>query len=498
MAFLLTLTTAIPLGAQAQEQEKEPVGHHHYKLVDLGTFGGPSSYLSYPLPSEIQLNGRGMVVGVADTANPDPYSPNCITSECSLAHAFKWQNGVLTDLGALPGGNDSYAFSSNDRGQIVGVSENGTIDPLTGFPEIDGVIWANEKVVNVGTLGGNGSFTGNVNRRGQVVGAALNAVPDSFAGSLIIPPLFPVATQMHAFLWESGRMDDLGTLGGPDSQAQFVNERGQIAGQSFTDAVANSSTGIPTEDPFLWDGDRMIDLGTLGGTLGYANWLNERGQVVGTSNLAGDTTHHAFVWDRGKLTDLGTLGGKNSEAWFANDAGEVVGRADVSSSSTDHHAFLWDRGVMIDLGTVAGQPISTAEGINSIGQVVGDSLGNGWLWENGSIVDLNTLVPPGTSIHVGGAAAINDLGEIVATGLLANGNEHVVLLIPCDEDHPNLEGCACDPVDPSVAVQVRPTQATHASPAGVSDLTLSAAETIAKNRSTMASRNRRLGGLIPK
>jgi hypothetical protein len=37
--------------------------------------------------------------------------------------------------------------------------------------------------------------------------------------------------------------------------------------------------------------------------------------------------------------------------------------------------------------------------------------------------------------------SINDRGEITAQGLLANGDQHAVLLIPCDENHPGVEGC---------------------------------------------------------
>ncbi len=50
------------------------------------------------------------------------------------------------------------------------------------------------------------------------------------------------------------------------------------------------------------------DLGSLGGTFGAPFWLNNRGQVVGASNLPGDQTFHPFLWDRDKLNDWGTLG----------------------------------------------------------------------------------------------------------------------------------------------------------------------------------------------
>src|SRR5262249_20099583 len=116
---LSVLPATSRLAAQAQNRK-----HHHYQLIDIGTLGGSKPRVTYPLPGEVQINQRGLVVGVTDTTNTDPYDPNCLI-DCALVHAFQWQDGVLTDLGALPGTNDSWAFSSNTRGQIVGVSENG-------------------------------------------------------------------------------------------------------------------------------------------------------------------------------------------------------------------------------------------------------------------------------------------------------------------------------------------------------------------------------------
>ncbi|WP_232442189.1 hypothetical protein [Burkholderia ubonensis] len=35
-------------------------------------------------------------------------------------HAFLFENGVVTDLGNLPGGTSSAAFGINEHGQVVG------------------------------------------------------------------------------------------------------------------------------------------------------------------------------------------------------------------------------------------------------------------------------------------------------------------------------------------------------------------------------------------
>src|SRR5260370_15854611 len=166
-------------------------------------------------------------------------------------------------------------------------------------------------------------------------------------------------------------MQDWGTLGGPDASPDVVNESGQIAGHSYTNSTANATTGIPTIDPFFWENGIMVDIGSLGGTIGFPSWVNGRGQVVGTSNLAGDQTFHPFFWDRGVLTDIGTFGGSNGEALRVSDSGLVVGRADLADGT--HHAFVWKNGVMVDVGVVPGDLCTNGRAINSMGQAVGTS-----------------------------------------------------------------------------------------------------------------------------
>ena len=48
------------------------------------------------------------------------------------------------------------------------------------------------------------------------------------------------------------------------------------------------------------------------------------------------------------------------------------------------------------------------------------------------MVDLNDLIVAGADIQVAFAYTINDRGEIAGLGFLPNGDEHAVLLIPCD------------------------------------------------------------------
>jgi probable HAF family extracellular repeat protein len=99
---------------------------------------------------------------------------------------------------------------------------------------------------------------------------------------------------------------------------------------------------------------------------------------------------------------MGTL----NLAGAINNRGQVLGESLLPDNAT-FHSFLWQEGVgTTNLGTLPGNPLTSPAAINNRGQVVGhscdvtDTFCVAYLWENGVMTDINTLIPPGLSVHL--------------------------------------------------------------------------------------------------
>jgi probable HAF family extracellular repeat protein len=137
------------------------------------------------------------------------------------------------------------------------------------------------------------------------------------------------------------------------------------------------------------------------------------------------------------MSDLGTLGGGSSVATSINDNGKVVGIYSVGVNLVNPltRAFLYTNGSMSDLGTLGGIT-SIAKSINNSGQVVGYSTdqsrsSRAFLYSNGVMSDLNSLLYPNSGWKLSDAVDINDLGQIVGTGVF-DGQTRAFLMTPTD------------------------------------------------------------------
>jgi probable HAF family extracellular repeat protein len=138
---------------------------------------------------------------------------------------------------------------------------------------------------------------------------------------------------------------------------------------------------------------RIVSLDNLGGTVGGANSINNRGWVTGTTNLEGDQFSRATLWvSNAPPINLGTLGGPNSNsavAWpVKSDNGVIVGISETEEvnplgerfscpgffgtplTGRSCRGFRWEKGMMTALPTLGGYN-SYATGANNRGQAVG-------------------------------------------------------------------------------------------------------------------------------
>jgi probable HAF family extracellular repeat protein len=146
-----------------------------------------------------------------------------------------------------------------------------------------------------------------------------------------------------------------------------------------------------------------------------------------------------LLWQNGAVTDLGSLGSLMSNVACAiNNRGQVVGVSDLTGDATGY-AFLWENVAMTDLGTLPGDFSSVAFSINNKGQVVGQSCDinvncRAALWENDVMIDLNTVIAPNSSLYLLSANDINDQGSIVGQALdPSTGDTPAFLATPTDD-----------------------------------------------------------------
>src|SRR5262249_14705682 len=225
-ALALLAALLMPVHRGAQDSPNPT----HYVVFDLGTLGG--------------ANAGGNSIN--NINNPSWVTGTSTLDGNQVAHAALWVNGSKIDLGALggPGSNSGIAWPvKNEHGIIVGFSETAEVNPLgerfscpsffLGVPRTghscQGFKWANGTMTPLPTLGGFNSYATGVNNRGQVVGWAENTVHDPTC----VPPR--QVLQFRAVMWgrKNSEIQELPPLpGDTSSAATAINDEGQVVGIS--------------------------------------------------------------------------------------------------------------------------------------------------------------------------------------------------------------------------------------------------------------------------
>lgn len=150
-------------------------------------------------------------------------------------------------------------------------------------------------------------------------------------------------------------------------------------------AVGSSSDNPSNIDhPVFWTGTQWRLLNGLGGEITFLTDLNDSDLVVGASAPSGNMITHACYWVNagGNPVDMGTLGGSTSAALAVNNKGDIIGISYLADNTTIH-PFLYRNGTMTDFYDLL--PPDTEDqwsylypyAISDTGYICGDGIFNG-------------------------------------------------------------------------------------------------------------------------
>ena len=295
-----------------------------YHLTDLGGLGGTNSVAEGISPG-------GLVTGQA--LAPD-----------GVWHLFLY-DGVMHDLGAVNGTNDTYGDAVNDHRQIAGYYR---VPGVTNNYPFHALFYDGNNLNDLGTLGGASSQATGINSAGRIAGWSY---------------LTNGSTLCDGFLYYSNALH---RLYGYYDIAVTVDDSNRVVGYNYT--YTNSAWKALA---YIYNGSFRY-LGTLGGNYSMSVAINSAGQAAGESTTTNGHTH-AFFYD-GAMHDLGTLGGNYSSASWLNNRGDVCGVASLTNG--DERAFLYTGGVMYDVNSLldaasANWIVEGAWSMNDASQLVG-------------------------------------------------------------------------------------------------------------------------------
>jgi probable HAF family extracellular repeat protein len=342
----MALTACCAIGVASSHAET-------YSLSDLGVIPGQKTN-SVSLPAAI--NDKAQVAGICGPS----------------AFRYTTAKAVMEDVSGNSANGTSRGFAINSSGQVVGDStfdKNGTSRAA---------MFCNGSAIDLGALKYRPFSRANgINSFGQVVGSSSDTRDGDNSRAFIVNT---------ASAASRSPMTDLGTLGGPYAQASAINDSGFATGNSRTSNDKSGSTHA-----FIWyAATRMLDLGTLDGDFSSGTSINAKGHVAGYSTINRvDERVHGFLFDGAKMLDLGSLGGASSGSDFSfalgvNVSDQVVGYSYLPSAQAPSTtaaptgpwqvAFLYDHGVMVNLNDLIGSAsgkyrLYSATAINDNGQI---------------------------------------------------------------------------------------------------------------------------------
>lgn len=278
------------------------------------------------------INNLGQVTGAAFNPGLSGYSGATLP--------FIYMQGQLNIIDGTVG----YGTAINDAGQIAGRTNN----PQTVVSDEQAFVFDANGMHRGGLPGSYGSIANGINAQGQAVGRSIS-IAGNIATSIIYTPGAGISAIPGAPI---------------SSSANDINSAGVVVG------TYNYSGNL--YHGYILDQGTVTDVGTFGGPFSEAVAINELGQVTGVAHTT-DSYARAFVYDKGVLKNIGTLGVDSAGADI-NIGGDVVGT--FYDEAFNPRAFLYTPELgMVDLNTYLGPDsgwvLASAYGINDGRMIVG-------------------------------------------------------------------------------------------------------------------------------
>ena len=264
LALALCASTA---KAQEVTDQTRSSNHIRYNLIDLGALSGGFSQASY-------ISNFGAIVRNSSVSS-------------GPIHATLWYRGSILDLAAnQPAGLNSAAYDINDFGMVSGESEISTNDPNTEnfcsfftTSECRAFRWQNGVMTQLPTLGGNNAASeGSINDRGEIAGfseTSTNIDPD--CPNTVVPNgSGPQMLDYEAAIW-GPRPNDVRPLrplvGDTVSMALWLNQQGEAVGSPAHAPILHSRDSQPAHTPSSGTGPARPTISPLSAApLTYPYW----------------------------------------------------------------------------------------------------------------------------------------------------------------------------------------------------------------------------------
>jgi probable HAF family extracellular repeat protein len=329
-----------------------------------------------------------------------------VVGTVSYSVPFVWENGVRTNLGHL-GGGGGFANDINNAGQIVGSSYTTIWSELLG-PILHAALWQNGVVTDLGLLPGDeDGGAAAINNAGQIVGSSGRTDPETYESTY------------RSFLYENGVMIAL-PVPSWESYAADINDSGVVVGTMRSAGGLSKYHAYIYADGVVTDLNSLIPSGS-GLHLLYAHGINDAGQIVGVAYDAPNYYHAYLLTPVAPGTPVvnigdasvteGHMGTRSANltvtlssasrqpvtVFYSTANGSAAAGSDYQSASGDVTFGAGETIKTISVlvnGDRVGEPNETFTvnlGQTAGGAVIGDGLGTGTIVDDEPRVDINSV-----------------------------------------------------------------------------------------------------------